>query len=114
MRWAFSPNAAMVVVWATVLTIGISLGYSELPMVLVAHVSRENTAGANGFNALLRFIGMSLGSSYVATVGVMFAVNNSGMVVPGWAANVAVFIAGAVVALAATVAAFGTDTKRSH
>ncbi|MDY5785264.1 MFS transporter [Corynebacterium sp.] len=102
LRWVFSTTAPMVVVWATVLTIGISFGYAALPMIIVAHVEPAVTAGANGFNTLLRSIGMSLGSSFVATMGVMFAGAHGGA---AWEANVAVFLAGAAAALVALIAA---------
>lgn len=104
----------MVIVWATVLTVGISMGNAALPMIIADNVDRRETSAANGVNTLLRSIGMSVGSSFVAAVGVMFATQAAGqsVPVPSWTANVAVFIAGAVAALLAFVAAWFTGTSK--
>lgn len=111
LRWGMSPNVGMVIFWATFLTVGISLGYSALPMIVVHHVDRADTASANGLNALLRSIGMTLGSTFVGMVGVLLAVEHAGHAGPSWNANVAVFLTGAVAGLIAAAAAFLTETR---
>lgn len=109
LRWVFSPNPTMVIVWATVVTIGVSLGYAAFPMEIVAHVEQQHTASANGFNALLRSIGMSAGSSFVALASVLFQSAAGGA---SWASLIAIFLAGAVMGLGAALCAWNARAPK--
>lgn len=98
LRWGFSPSVLLVLIWATVSSAGIAMGYAALPMLIVEHCEPQVTAGANGFNALLRAVGTAIASSVVAAMGSTFAATHGGHVEPSWTAHVIVFVLGAVVA----------------
>lgn len=86
---------------ATVLGLGIGLGYAALGTMAVEHVEPAKTAAAGGVNALVRVVG----SSVAGAVGA--AVLSSGG--PGWAFGVA---AGAALLAALFAAAYGNLSRR--
>lgn len=86
LRVLASTSSAMVIVWATVIGIGVGIGYAALPMLILRHAPGPQIGAANGVNALVRAIGTSLASAGVAAIGSIWAVTVAGAVVPSAAA----------------------------
>lgn len=108
-----TPNAAMVVVWATVASVGIALGYAALPMLIFAHVEPHETGQTNGLNALVRAVGTAVASAFVAAVGAALAVPTAtGVTETSWPGMVAVFAAGSVVSVVTTLFALAIPRRR--
>lgn len=76
-RFALEPNGAFVVVWATVIALGVGIGYAGLPMMIVKYVPPEETGVSNALNALMRSIGMAISSAVVGAVTASMVVGNS-------------------------------------
>lgn len=112
LRGVATPNAAMVIVWATVASVGIALGYAALPMLIFTHVEPHETAEANGLNALLRAVGTAVASAFVGAIGAAFAVTAGGRVEPSWQAITGIFLAGAIVSVITLVIAAGIPRRR--
>lgn len=86
LRMVASPSGAMVIVWATVIGIGVGIGYAALPMLIVRCAPGPQIGEANGVNALVRAIGTAIASAGVAAVGSVMAVSVGGAAVPSVAA----------------------------
>lgn len=112
LRASVTPTAWMVIVWATIASIGIGMGYAALPMLIFAHVDLSETAEANGFNALLRAIGTAVASAFVGGIGVALSATVDGVSEPSQTANLVVFIFGAVVSLIVII--LGMGLRRSN
>lgn len=92
LRVVASTNSALVIVWATVIGVGVGIGYAALPMLILRHAPGAQIGAANGVNALVRAIGTSLASAGVAAVGSILAVTVAGTSVPSATAFVAVSV----------------------
>ncbi|WP_101790192.1 MFS transporter [Nonomuraea indica] len=86
---------------ATVLGLGIGLGYAALGTMAVEHVEPAKTAAAGGVNALVRVVGSSVAGAVGAAV-----LSNGGA---GWAFGVA---AGAALLAALFAAAYGNLSRK--
>lgn len=82
LRLSFAPSGAFVVVWATVIAIGVGIGYAGLPMMIVKYVPAQETGSANAVNVLMRSIGMAVSSAMVAAITTALAVAANGGTVP--------------------------------
>lgn len=74
LRLVAAPHPAVLIVWATVVSLGVGIGYAGLPMMLVKHAPVEEMGQANAVNALMRSIGMALASAMVAAVSASLAI----------------------------------------
>jgi MFS family permease len=68
LRIADSEDLWMVVVGASVVSVGTTLAYSALPTLILQAVPVTQTASANGVNVLMRTIGQAVCSAAVAAV----------------------------------------------
>ncbi|WP_277348116.1 MFS transporter [Corynebacterium xerosis] len=82
LRLAYAPSGSFVVAWATVVAIGVGIGYAGLPMMIVQYVPAHETGSANAVNALMRSIGMAGSSAMVAAITAALAVAHGGGTVP--------------------------------
>lgn len=64
-----STSGALVIVWATLVGIGVGIGYAALPMLIVRYAPGPQIGAANGVNALVRAIGTAVASAGVAAIG---------------------------------------------
>ncbi|MGW5902884.1 MFS transporter [Streptomyces althioticus] len=67
-RIADSRSLVMIMVGATVVSIGTTLAYSALPALILRAVPASQTASANGVNVLMRTVGQAVSSAAVAAV----------------------------------------------
>ncbi|MEU0285775.1 MFS transporter [Streptomyces sp. NPDC006147] len=67
-RIADSRSLVMIMVGATVVSIGTTLAYSALPALILRAVPATQTASANGVNVLMRTVGQAVSSAAVAAV----------------------------------------------
>lgn len=86
LRMIASSSGSMVIVWATVVGVGVGIGYAALPMLIARHAPGSQIGAANGVNALVRAIGTSIASAGVAAVGSILAATVAGASVPSAAA----------------------------
>lgn len=82
LRVSASSHSALVIVWATVIGVGVGIGYAALPMLIVRYAPGPEIGAANGVNALVRAIGTSLASAGVAAIGSVYAVTVAGTSAP--------------------------------
>jgi len=61
-------SLAEVVLSVTVVSAGLGIGFCALPVLILEHVDRSQTAAVNGLNALARVIGSVLASALVTAV----------------------------------------------
>lgn len=105
LRMIASPSGAMVIVWATVIGIGVGIGYAALPMLIVRYAPGSQIGEANGVNALVRAIGTSIASAGVAAIGSIMAVSVAGSPVPSVAAFATISVIAGIGGLATVVCA---------
>lgn len=110
LRVAWAPSGMWILVWATIVSIGIGIGYAGLPMVIVKYAPPRETGSANAVNALMRSIGMSLASAIVAAITVSFAVLYEDRTVPS--AEALSSIAGIGVVLGIATVAVSMQARR--
>ncbi|MDR3084109.1 MAG: MFS transporter, partial [Streptomyces sp.] len=63
-----SLSAPLAIVWTTVISAGVGIGYAALPMLVVRYAPDREIGSANGVNALLRAIGTAIASALVAAL----------------------------------------------
>lgn len=105
LRMIASPSGAMVIVWATVIGIGVGIGYAALPMLIVRYAPGSQIGEANGVNALVRAIGTSIASAGVAAIGSIMAVSVAGTPVPSAAAFATISVIAGIGGLATVACA---------
>lgn len=115
LRLFASTSGALVIVWATVIGIGVGIGYAALPMLIVRFAPAHEIGAANGTNALVRAIGTAIASAGVAAIASIFAISVGGAIVPSPSAFTTIAII-AVVGSLATVpfAGLARGTVTSH
>ncbi|MCK1822256.1 MFS transporter [Streptomyces sp. XM83C] len=67
-RIADSRSLPMIMIGATVVSIGTTLAYTALPALILRAVPATQTASANGVNVLMRTVGQAVSSAAVAAV----------------------------------------------
>jgi len=93
---------------ATVGSVGATLAYSALPLLVMRAVPETETAAANSLNTLMRQLGTSTCTAVVAAVGSAFVMTVDGETHPTAAAFSIVFLVAAAAALVAMVVAMVT------
>ena len=112
LRAVASPNPAMVIIWATVIGVGVGIGYAALPMLVVKHAPLREMGSANAVNALMRAIGTAVSSAGVATIAASMSVMVGGRTVPSAAAlTTMAFIGVGLSALTYLLAVAARDRK---
>src|SRR5699024_10654475 len=89
----------------SVTTLGISMAYAAMPMLIMSAVPQSETASANGFNALIRMVGTSTSSATVAAV-LAGTVLIDGVLYPRWCEIAAVNVLALVLMVSVVVLAW--------
>lgn len=98
-------SVAAVVVGSVLVSVGTSLSLSAIPMIIMASVPRDQTAAANGVNALFRTLGTSASTAGLAALGSATAVVVDGHEFASVRGNaLALLVCAAAAALAAVLA----------
>lgn len=106
------PNGAMLIVWTTVIGIGVGIGYAALPMLIVRYTPGTQIGEANGMNALVRAIGTAVASAGVSVIATMLAVTVEGHSTPSATAFLVLSIIGAVISAATLIFALGARSEK--
>ncbi|WP_427015722.1 MFS transporter [Pseudarthrobacter sp. P1] len=91
----------MVIVGATVVSMGTAIAYAAMPTLIMRSVPITETASANGLNSLLRAVGTSTASATVAAVLTAVTIHVGGVALPSLDAFKDIFWYAAVAALLA-------------
>lgn len=67
-RVFLTSSVLVIIVGATLVSIGTAITYAAMPMLIMRSVPITETASANGLNSLLRSIGTSTSSAFVAAI----------------------------------------------
>jgi EmrB/QacA subfamily drug resistance transporter len=94
---------AAIMIWNTLLSVGIGLSFAAMPNLIVEAVRPEQTGEATGFNALVRSVGSSLGSQVTSSVLAGSAVAGS-LIPTDHSFTVAFVLSAAVTAVAGATA----------
>jgi hypothetical protein len=98
-------SVPIVVAFAMFSSVGTSLAFSAMPLLVMAGVPPTETAAANRVNSLVRIIGMSSCSAFIAAVTSAFTMDVGGRQVPSADAfTLAYGAAGAAAAVGAILA----------
>jgi MFS family permease len=90
-RVFLSAELWQVVAGSMLVSVGTSLTYAAMPLLIMNAVPVTGTAAANGLNTLLRSFGTSLSSAAIAAVATMGSTSIGGVSVPTFAAISSVF-----------------------
>jgi MFS family permease len=101
------PSSVLLIVAASTTTsIGAALAYSAIPLLIMAAVPPGETAAANSLNTLMRMLGTSSCSAFVAAVATGLTTTVAGQsIASGTAYTVVYVVAGAAALLGAAIAA---------
>ncbi|ONK09896.1 MFS transporter [Streptomyces sp. MP131-18] len=92
-----------VLIFTSVISIGIALAYAAMPALIMAAVPATETAAANGLNTLMRSIGTSTSSAVVGVLLANMTTSFGGVALPSENGFRTVLIFGACAALVATL-----------
>ncbi|GAA5118165.1 MFS transporter [Pseudonocardia adelaidensis] len=96
----------LIVAACTTTAIGAALAYSAIPLLIMDSVPRAETAAANSLNTLMRMLGTSSCSSFVAAIATGLTTTVAGRLLPAAGAYTVIYLAAAAAAaLGATIAA---------
>ncbi|MHA6621528.1 MFS transporter [Pseudonocardia sp. DLS-67] len=96
----------LIVAASTTTAIGAALAYSAIPLLIMDSVPRDETAAANSLNTLMRMLGTSSCSSFVAAIATGLTTTVAGRLLPAADAYTVIYLAAATAAaLGATIAA---------
>ena len=104
-RIVFTGSLTQVVLGATVVGIGTSIGYASMPALINEHTPRDEIAAANGVNSLLRAIGSSLASAVGGTILAASTISLGAFALPSLGAYRVLFVVCGIAALLAAAAA---------
>jgi len=101
------PGSLLLIVAASTTTaIGAALAYSAIPLLIMDSVPPGETAAANSLNTLMRMLGTSSCSSFVAAIATGLTTSVAGQLLPAATAYTVIYLAAAgAAALGATIAA---------
>lgn len=102
-RVYLTGSIAMIIIGATLVSIGTAIAYSAMPMLIMRSVPITETASANGLNSLLRSVGTSTSSAVVAALLTAMVIGGAGpaATLPSLGAFQAVYWVAAFASLAA-------------
>lgn len=98
-------SVANAVVGSTLVSVGTTISFAAMPVLIMSAVPRSETASANGVNSLVRALGTSSASALLALLFASLTVSVDGVAYPSAAGMDAALWAGAAVCVAGT--AFG-------
>ncbi|MFF5565762.1 MFS transporter [Streptomyces sp. NPDC012623] len=96
-------SVAGIVVFSCVVSIGVAFAYGAMPAIIMASVPASKTASANGFNALMRSIGLSVSSAVIGVLLAQMSHDVGGFTVPTENGFRVAAIVGGAAALAAAL-----------
>ncbi|MFJ1746598.1 MFS transporter [Streptomyces sp. NPDC088116] len=96
-------SAPGIMIFSCVVSIGVAFAYGAMPAIIMASVPGAKTAAANGFNALMRSIGLSVASAVVGVILAQMSRNVGGHSVPTENGFRVAAIVGGAAALAAAL-----------
>jgi MFS family permease len=100
------PGALPLIVAASTTTaIGAALAYSAIPLLIMEAVPAGETAAANSLNTLMRMLGTSSCSSFVAAIATGLTTSVGGQTLPAGSAYTVIFLAAAGAAVIGTTIA---------
>ncbi|MBN9179733.1 MAG: MFS transporter, partial [Microbacterium sp.] len=106
-RAFFSHELWQIVTGSMLVTIGTSLAYAAMPVLLIGSVPAGETSSANGLNTLLRSIGTAGSSAAAAAITSAALLQVNGVAHPSFGGFMTVFaMAAGAAGAAAVVAAF--------
>jgi MFS family permease len=104
---ALPGSVPLIVAASTTTAIGAALAYSAIPLLIMDGVPPGETAAANSLNTLMRMLGTSSCSSFVAAIATGLTTSVAGQTLPAGSAYTVIYLAAAgAAALGATIAAF--------
>ncbi|MFD7092105.1 MFS transporter [Streptomyces sp. NPDC059896] len=92
-----------IVIFSSVVSIGVAFAYGAMPAIIMSGVPRSETAAANGLNALMRSIGLSVSSAVTGVVLAQLSHTVGGYSVPTQDGFRVAALIGAAAALAAAL-----------
>jgi MFS family permease len=104
-RIVFTGSLTQVIIGATVVGIGTSIGYASMPALINQFTPREEIAAANGLNMLVRSVGSSLASAIGGSILAAITISVGAFALPSLTAYRVLFVICAVAALLAAFAA---------
>jgi MFS family permease len=107
-------SVPLVIAASTTTAVGAALAYSALPLLIMDSVPPTETAAANSLNTLMRMLGTSSCSAFVAAVATGLTVVVGGQAVPSGSAYTVAYLAAAGAALLATAIAALTPRSRAQ
>jgi MFS family permease len=113
-RIVFTGSFTEVVIGATVVGIGTSIGYASMPALINEHSPREEIAAANGLNSLLRALGSSLASAVGGSILAASTISLGAFALPSLTAYRVLFVICAIAALLAATAALFIPARTSE
>ncbi|MEV0614662.1 MFS transporter [Nonomuraea sp. NPDC050404] len=96
-------TAVGILVFSCVISVGVAFAYGAMPALIMGAVPRSETAAANGFNSLMRSIGITVSSAIIGVVLAQLTQSAGGVPVPTEAGFQVVFVLGGAVALVAAL-----------
>ena len=96
-------SAPGIMIFGCVVSIGVAFAYGAMPALIMASVPGAKTAAANGFNALMRSIGLSVASAVVGVILAQMSQDVGGHSIPTENGFRVVVVVGGAAALAAAL-----------
>ncbi|MEU9951036.1 MULTISPECIES: MFS transporter [unclassified Streptomyces] len=96
-------SVAGIVVASCVVSIGVAFAYGAMPAIIMASVPASKTASANGFNALMRSIGLSASSAVIGVLLAQMSQDVGGFTIPTENGFRVALVVGGAAALAAAL-----------
>jgi MFS family permease len=109
---ALPGSIPLIMAASTVTAVGAALAYSALPLLIMGSVPETETAAANSLNTLMRMLGTSSCSAFVAAVATGLTTTVGGQVLPAASAYTVIYLVAAGAALIGTVIAALTPSTR--
>jgi predicted MFS family arabinose efflux permease len=106
-------SVPLIIAASTTMAIGAALAYSALPLLIMGSVPPTETAAANSLNTVMRMLGTSSCSAFVAAVATASTSVIGGQALPSAAAYTVIYLAAAGAAgIGAVIAALTPRTTR--
>ncbi|HLU54432.1 MAG TPA: MFS transporter [Pseudonocardia sp.] len=105
-------SVPLIIAASTTTAIGAALAYSAIPLLIMSAVPPGETAAANSLNTLMRMLGTSSCSSFVAAIATGITTRVAGQVLPAATAYTVIYVAAAgAAAIGAAIAALTPRAK---
>jgi predicted MFS family arabinose efflux permease len=106
-------SVPLIIAASTTMAIGAALAYSALPLLIMGSVPPTETAAANSLNTVMRMLGTSSCSAFVAAIATASTSVIDGQALPSATAYTVIYLAaGGAAVIGAVIAAFIPRTAR--